>query len=310
MPAVFPAALLAVAFLTGAAEAAERPPLPECDAPKLRVDLTPEATRKALEVCVNPDFPTTFKFNSPLPPGTVVEVQPENRFAESRGPQILTFIPREDYLPGERVKVTLRFADGAAPASVTFILVGHPARAVTQVQVFRHARPVEVCQQEVREARAEARQCQEENARLRAERGRPDGLRGLFDAGLMNREGIRSRGLGGKTSSLEGNALTVEEAFSYRTEGLEQGGRVAVLVLLSNPGAPPWTVAGAALSGPTGEELTLLPLWHTGPIHPGTEWGQVVVEVEATGEQAKGTYTLKLWDAEGRTITLGKVTFP
>ena len=62
--------------------------------------------------------------------------------------------------------------------------------------------------------------------------------------------------------------------------------------------------------GRNGEELKPLPLWHTGPIHPGADGGQVVVEFEATKEQARGAYTLKLWDAEGRTVAIGKVTFP
>jgi uncharacterized protein (TIGR02268 family) len=309
MPVTFPAALLMVALLS---EATERPTLPRCDAPRLRVDLTPTHTVEAREVCVNPDFPTTFAFTPPLPPGAEIEVYPTNRFAESRGPQVLTFIPRADYLSGERVKVTVHFGDGAAPASVTFILVGHPARAVSQVQVFRHVRPVDVLQQEVREARAETRQCQEENARLRAERGRPDGLRGLFDAGLMNERGAPSLPLYQETSTLKGNALKIEGAISYRISG--HGGlrgRVAVAVTLTNPGAHPWTVTGAALSGPNGEELTPLPLWHSGPIHSGPELvGHVVVEFQATKEQGQGTHTLKLWDAEGRTVTVGQVTFP
>jgi uncharacterized protein (TIGR02268 family) len=308
MPVAFSTALLMVALLS---ETTERPTLPRCDTSRLRVDLPPTRTAEAREVCVNPDFPTTFVFHPTLPPGTEVEVQPNNRFAESRGPQVLTFIPRADYLTGERVKVTVHFGDGAAPASVTFILVGHPARAVTQVQVFRHVRPVDVFQQEVREARAETRQCQEENARLRAERGRPDGLRGLFDAGLMNEKGVPAQSLHRDTFTLKGNALEIQDAVSYRLTGNDRPwGRVAVAVRLANPGAPPWTVAGVALSGPNGEELTPLPLWHSGPIHSGPTSGRVVVEFEVTKEQSLGTYTLKLWDAEGRTVTLGPVTFP
>jgi len=62
--------------------------------------------------------------------------------------------------------------------------------------------------------------------------------------------------------------------------------------------------------GPKGEELKPLPLWHTGPIYLGSEGGRVVVEFEATKEQTRGVYTLKLWDTDGRTVALGKVTFP
>jgi hypothetical protein len=76
-------------------------------------------------------------------------------------------------------------------------------------------------------------------------------------------------------------------------------------------------VAGAVLRGHKGEVLKPLPLWQPEPIlasalgaedHP---WGLVVVEVPATAEEARGTYTLTLWDAERqRTVSLGNVTFP
>ncbi|MGZ3459543.1 MAG: DUF2381 family protein, partial [Archangium sp.] len=65
-----------------------------------------------------------------------------------------------------------------------------------------------------------------------------------------------------------------------------------------------------------GEVLKPLPLWPPEPILPvaqGEEgtWGRVVVEVLATAEEARGFYTLILWDAERqRTVTLGNVTFP
>lgn len=37
----------------------------------------------------------------------------------------------------------------------------------------------------------------------------------------------------------------------------------------------------------------------------------MVVEAEATAEEARGTFTLKVWEAGGtRTVTIGGVTFP
>ncbi|MCY1077326.1 hypothetical protein [Archangium lansingense] len=44
--------------------------------------------------------------------------------------------------------------------------------------------------------------------------------------------------------------------------------------------------------------------------YSGGKGGRVVVEFEVTENQAQGTYTLRLWDAEGRTAAIGKVTFP
>jgi hypothetical protein len=63
--------------------------------------------------------------------------------------------------------------------------------------------------------------------------------------------------------------------------------------------------------------LKPLPLWQPEPILSGQLGdgieveGSVVVEVLATAADARGTYTLTLWDAERqRTVTLGNVTFP
>lgn len=62
--------------------------------------------------------------------------------------------------------------------------------------------------------------------------------------------------------------------------------------------------------------LKPLPLWPSEPIlptAPGEEgkWGRVVVELLVTEKDARGSYTLVLWDEERqRTVTLGNVTFP
>jgi hypothetical protein len=65
------------------------------------------------------------------------------------------------------------------------------------------------------------------------------------------------------------------------------------------------------MGGAKGEVLKPLALWQQGPISPGGGRGTVMVEVLATETEARGTYTLTLWDAErNRTVTLGDVTFP
>ena len=78
---------------------------------------------------------------------------------------------------------------------------------------------------------------------------------------------------------------------------------------LRNPGTKPWTLAGAVLRGPKGEELTPLPKGTPVSILPGLP-GRVMVEFEATTKQARGTYTLTLRDADGRSVILENVTFP
>jgi uncharacterized protein (TIGR02268 family) len=131
----------------------------------------------ASDVCVSADEPTTFFFDSRVAVGAV-EFQPEGRLVDwSQGKEGLsiTVIPKGDYLPGERVRVTVRFADGTLPTSASFWLVGHAARGTRRVEVYRQPRPPDVLKKERDEARAEARQCQEDKARLLAEHEAPGG---------------------------------------------------------------------------------------------------------------------------------------
>lgn len=78
---------------------------------------------------------------------------------------------------------------------------------------------------------------------------------------------------------------------------------------LSNPGAEPWTLAGASLEDSMGEEVELA-RWQEAPI-PAKGAGAVVVGIEGERAQLGCPCTLKLWEPSGpRTITLGNVTFP
>ena len=52
-------------------------------------------------------------------------------------------------------------------------------------------------------------------------------------------------------------------------------------------------------------------VWQPAPLRPGEKREVVWVEAELTEEQARGRFTLKLWDAGGtRTFSVGGVTFP
>jgi uncharacterized protein (TIGR02268 family) len=218
-------------------------------------------------------------------------------------------IPKGDYLPGERVKVTVRFADGAAPASASFWLVGHAAKGTRRVEVFRQPRPPDMIKKERDEAQAEARQCQEDKARLLAEREVPGGLMGV--AWLEGAGVVASKQLGSYLREQPTNALGLGDAwsYSYRPAGESRPASVAVRLGLSNPGAEPWTLAGAALVDSLGEEVELA-RWQQAPI-PGKGAGAVVVGIGGERAQLGCPCTLKLWEAQGpRTVTLGNVTFP
>ncbi|ATB39346.1 hypothetical protein CYFUS_004790 [Cystobacter fuscus] len=116
---ISPGALLSLVLFTGAAGAAEPPRAPACIA-TTRLDLLAEPTRQAREVCISADMPTTFDFDSLLPAGAV-ELPPDTRsVGVAQGDDFVTVNPNRGFLPGERVKITVRFADGAAPATASF----------------------------------------------------------------------------------------------------------------------------------------------------------------------------------------------
>lgn len=303
LPAL-PASLLALALLTAPPGTAGVFHPADCEAasPHFELDAAPDT--RARVVCVSPHLPTTFHFN--FAPESV-ELQERERFEDvSVGALSFTVMPPGDMVPGEIFRLVVRFADGAAPESAVFLLVAHPALAPRQVEVFRRPRPVESFQQAAAVATAEAQACREEVRQLRAERTSPDGLRGVLASGLMGTQGIPKEDISKSVTRHKGNALGLTDITSVRAEG-----RVAVDVRLRNPGTRPWTAAGAALRGPQGEVLKLLPLWQPEPILPGSELGRVVVEAQASSTEARGPYTLTLWDADQtRTVTLGNLTFP
>jgi uncharacterized protein (TIGR02268 family) len=301
------ASLLILTLLSSPAEGADLPRLDECERAAPRIELTAESTERVPMVCVSSGQSMTLHFDSPLLSESV-EIQQRERFADvAVGQRTLTLMPPENLLPGERFTARVRFADGAAPASATFLLMGHPALGARQVDVLRQPRTVAYYQQRAKEAHAETQQLRARVQQLLAERSAPDGLRGALASELMGKDrGVVPRYLSPSVIQYEGNTLIAREIVSYRANG-----RVAVDVWLANPGPEAWTAAGAVLIGPKGEQLKSLPLWPLDPIVPGSDWGRIVVEVPATEKEARGTYTLKLWDADGqRTITIGNITFP
>jgi uncharacterized protein (TIGR02268 family) len=303
--------LLALALLATSPEAA-KPSLPDaCELASPHIALTTGSVANPPVVCISPDLSLTLRFDSQLQPGSE-KLQQRERFQEfNPGERSLMLIPPERLLAGERFKVEVCFADGEAPACATVLLLAHPALGMQQVKVFRQALPVAYFQEVAWEAQTDNQRLREELRQLRAEHGAPDGLRGVFASELLTPAGIACKRLSDVTEA-KGNALSLNNVRSCRARG-----SIAVEVKLENPGTAAWMAAGAVLRGRRGEVLKPLPLWQPEPIPasvPGVEsqnWGRVVVEVPATEAQARGTYTLTLWDAEQkRTITLGNITFP
>ncbi|WP_375743706.1 DUF2381 family protein [Corallococcus interemptor] len=300
-------AVLLSLFLTGEGAALAQSPASTVGLSIRRVELVSDDAQPAVEVAVSPGLSTVFLFDSEVSrEGLMLEGR--ERFAMvDAGLTTLRLIPSEKISAGERLKLTVRFQDGAAPASATFVLVAHPARSEAQVEVYRRKRSVETYQEEVRQARIEAEKCREENERLRGERGAPDGLTGLISTKVLSGRGVDFRDVTKDVTQGPAGAAASHTVNAYRAAR-----RVAVEVaLMSRGNDQPWTAVGATLRGKANEELKVLQVWQSGPVAPGSDTQRVVVEAEAASEAPQGSFTLKLWDADGRrTVTLGNVTFP
>ncbi|MFP2960301.1 DUF2381 family protein [Myxococcus sp. 1LA] len=273
-----------------------------------RIELVSDDTQLAAEVAVSPGLSTVFIFDSEVSrEGVTLEGRERFSVVDAGLSTLLRLVPSERFNAGDRLKLTVRFQDGAAPASATFVLVAHPARSEALIEVYRRKRSVETYQEEVRQARLEAEQCREENERLRAERSAPDGLAGLISTEVLSGRGVEFRDVSKGVTLAPGGAAGKHRVHTYRTAR-----RVAVEVTLVHAGdAQPWTAAGATLRGKANEELKVLQVWQSGPVAPGSDTRRVVVEAEAASESPQGPFTLKLWDTDGRrTVTLGNVTFP
>lgn len=301
-----PASVLVMALLSPKPDASVDPLREQCGTASPRIELvaTPDALPPV--VCVSPRLSITFNFDSPLLPESV-KIQDRELFKDvALGQRTLTLVPPDNLESGKRFAVEVCFADGAAPACATFMLLGHPALGMQQVNVFRQVRPVAYFQEVAEATEAKAQQCWADVNQLRAERDVPEGLRGALASNWM-RGGVAVKDLSETIREQKAGPLSIANIYSYRGEG-----RVAVDLWLENSSTRPWSAAGAVLRGRRGEVLKPLPLWPAEPVPPGAgRRGRVIVEVLVSASESLGAYTLTLWDADRKQIvTHGNVTFP
>lgn len=297
------AALLGLALRAMPVQAAPSPPLPACVTGVRHLELEADTRGTPPEVCIHPGLPTTFSFDSKL---AHVEVQGDEHFQVlDVGAVSVTLIPSQALADGERVPVRVSFQDGAAPASAQFLLVVHPSGADGQVRVTRHPRTLASYQEGEQQARAEARQCQEDKARLLAEHGASTGLTGLLTSGEMDEKGVAVRILDREITVRPGGLIERRGyARSYRAVG-----RLAVEVKFWNTGQRPWRPTRASLVGPHRAALQGVTVWTEVP-QDQEDRLRVVVEAEAPVGASPGPFTLTLWEDGGESVTLEGVTFP
>lgn len=301
--------LVVAALLTGAANAGELPAADRCPLTS-RFELAADSTDVASDVCVSADEPTTFFFDSRVAVGAV-EFEPGGRLADwSQGHEGLTInvVPRDGFLAGERIRMTVRFADATLPTSASFWLVGHADRGTRRVEAYRQPRPADTYKREATDAQADLLQCRDEKAQLLSERNEPGGLMGAV---ALNLGGSIATKDVWQPKQRPASALRFVSgtAYSYtRAEG-SQAISLAVWLRLLNPGDGPWTTGGASLLDSTGEQVGLA-AFQSAPIVAGTE-GNVVLGTEREPGKLACPCTVKLWDSPGtRVVTLGNIIFP
>ncbi|MFP2963574.1 DUF2381 family protein [Myxococcus sp. 1LA] len=300
-------ALLVHSLLTTQTAAPPLPPAAPWAPAARRFTVGLQAPRSATpppEVRVSPGMGTLLLFDTPV---ARAELEGEERFTRVRlAGDTLTLMPSASVEDSEALRLTVHFADGAAPASATFRLVPHPTLADRQVEVHRQARSAESLHAELLEKEEEVRRLREELARMEAARSLPDGLTGILAAKHMGRSGVRARWLDGQLIRHPRNALHVTYATTYRAAT-----QVAVAVECEElRGGAPWEARGATLVPREGAALRVLRVWQAAPTTTGIPV-RFIVEAEATDTMSPGPYTLTVW-AEGdkRSVILGNVMFP
>lgn len=276
-----------------------------------QLELTAEGMGQSHAVRISPHRTTTFVLHAPLQRNGVSVEEREHFLSvtvdEAVG--VVTLLPSGSLPPGRELLLTVRFADGAAPEGATFrLVVVHPLQAEQQVEVHRRPRSGEACEQAVQRERERTERCEVELARTRAEGKPPGDLVDLFAAGLVGgNHGLSVWNITKDLTQGPGEALAVRQAWSYRAE---RGDRVVVELRVKNTGTQAWTAEGAQLVGPEGVRPRVLHVWQPGPLAPQAQ-DRVVVEAEATSEQARGTFLLELSEAGGtRILTVRGVNFP
>lgn len=294
-----PTSLLVLALLQGS-PTPRAPSGAACeDLQRVELALAPATT--AREICVSPGLVTSFVFDVRAD----VELQDEVRFLEvTRGRSTISFLPPRDMMPGERLRLMARLETGGAQEElVPFTLVARSGQATHQVEVYRDQRSRESYQHEVTQERAKVQQLREQLEQLQKRLAQSGGLRELIITRALTPKGIQGQRLDPKPSGTP-EGLSFKRGSSYRTDR-----SIAVEAWLVNPGSETWTVVDASLVDATGKELKPKKFSHERLMTPDAT-DLVVVEFEATRQDAQGEYTLMLRDDAGHVLHIPHVTFP
>ncbi|AKF80716.1 hypothetical protein MFUL124B02_15285 [Myxococcus fulvus 124B02] len=300
MLAVFPVLALTWGVLLNAG--AERPgPSPSPSLPPVRRLEVGAEVATPPDIRISPGRATTLFFDARIRTEEVL-LEGRERFQRvGLAEDHLALVPSNTFRQGERLRLEVRFLDGAAPEQMVFWLVVEPMRGEPQVEVFRRVRTAESYRREVEDLRARLAQARSELERLQST-GRTS--RPLEELVAMLGQAHRSL----YVQSLE-FAKTPES--ELRIQGIQHvalPSRWSALVLRLSPlsGGEGWVASGGSLTKASGQVLELKPPWQSTPLQAEVAQ-EVVVLLADESALTSGRYTLKLWDTRGRTLTVERL---
>lgn len=269
------------------------------------IELTEGPTPTSEEIRIRPGLATTLLFDSRIS-GEQVELEARERFdrvAVDEGTLVL--VPSHQLQEGDRLQLTVRFAEETPPKTVRLLLRVDTALADVQVEFHRPAPSVESIRKELEQARAEVQRLRDEHSRLRAEPA-SSGLSGLIAAGMLDERGASALGLDTSDIASSDSTVQLNRAATFRTSN-----RVVVSLSLELADASrPWRVDGAVLLGGNNQRPRVLNVsqWQSDTDKHNT---RVVVEAVTFPTKAQDLHTLELRDSAGNLLlTVSGLRFP
>ncbi|HYO55900.1 DUF2381 family protein [Archangium sp.] len=278
---------LPLALLLTERAAAAQPPAREQQQRQIVVPHGPDAPVPEVRVAAN--VATYLRFDAPIDRASVEVEGRATRFRQvDPGERTLTLEPAVEPGPGEKVRVRVRYKDGAAPAYATFSLVSHPTLVDKEVEVVRRPRTIEALEAALAEKEAEL-------TALRA----ASGPARLVFSGRLDLSGVQGRRIE-KIPNDTRSGLKVAWGEGYRA-----GSWALALVHVRNlPGQKPWGPGKARLTRADDTPVKVLSVdMNQARLAPGEE-GSVAVETEAPFWSVDDTFRLELLDENGGRLLL------
>lgn len=293
------AVLVMMVALTGAAAGAQ----PEEGGERARKDQRlilsgPEASEDRV-LRVAPGVVTTVLFDTPILPASVDREGLGGLFTHLVvDPSALVLKPAKAMPRKAPPRLTVRFADELAPASVTFVLVTDAHEVDASVEVLRRTASAEELATQLTELRA---RCAATEAGLGALRRQCalSGLAGAILSGVVGDLGVSTRQI---TSYPTKSGINAIHPFIFFRA---QGWAAVALNLFNPPGEAPWEPGVARLrrwgkdGQPEGDALEVPVHLLEGRLEPGQR-ARVVVEWPLEAGAPSGDYALEVLDRAGR----------